>query len=363
MSPAATQTKATGLLVREEGRAGRITLDRPRRLNMLTAEMVEGIDTALSTWQHDPGIALVIIDASGERAFSAGGDIAAVHGLVAAGDTAGAFRHCLTEYRLDLRIARFGKPVVTLVDAVAMGGGIGIACHAAHRVVTPRAAFSLPECAIGWLPDSGATHLIAGIPAPLAAFLALTGTRIGAADAIDLGFADTLVATDSLPELVAALCATGDPARIAGFGQRPGTGLLAGELPWIEATFAAPGVPEILRELETPTTVHADSSPHAAWRETTSRALRRGSPLSLALALAALDRARRRPGLEAALTRESRVISRLLAQPDFREGVRAAMIDRDRKPRWQGAHEVAPPPQEINGYFEPTCASLGPSFA
>ncbi|WP_186398899.1 enoyl-CoA hydratase/isomerase family protein [Stappia sp. P2PMeth1] len=322
------------LLVRRQGRAGRITLNRPRALNLLSEAMLAGIASALQDWRADPALELVVIDAVGGRAFCAGGDIAAVHGRIARGDIEGARGHCLAEYRLDLALARYPKPVVTLIDGVAMGGGLGFALHASHPIASERASFAMPECGIGWIPDSGATHLLSSLPAPLAAFIALTGEKLTAEAAAALGFVRYRTASEQMPALAEALCEDGLAALPAALPAPLPASLtdcaaaLPGFGPELEHAFAAPDVPEILVRLEK---TGGEACARAA------KALLKASPLALALTLEALARARRHGGLEAALGFEYEIISRLMVHADFSEGIRAAMIDRDRRPAWTHA--------------------------
>jgi enoyl-CoA hydratase len=325
------------VLVRRQGLAGRITLNRPRALNLLNEPMLGAIEAALSDWRDDPGIRLVILDATGTRAFCAGGDIAAVHGRVIAGDSAGARAHCAREYALDAAIAGYPKPVVVLMDGVTMGGGIGLASHASHPVVTERSTLAMPECAIGWIPDSGASLLLARMPGHLGDWLALTGEKVGAHDAIALGLALHLVASDRLDTLVDRLCRDGETKALADLEEAPGPARLLSLQPIVDEVFASTGVPAVLARLDG-IRQGDDTDPDAAWASRTAAAMRKASPLSLALALAAIGQARMQGTLEAALACELSIVSRLMTHADFAEGIRAAMIDRDRKPVWHHPH-------------------------
>jgi len=315
------------ILVRRQGRAGRITLNRPRALNLLSEAMLSGIACALQDWRADPALELVVIDAVGGRAFCAGGDIAAVHGRIALGDVDGARGHCLAEYRLDLALARYPKPVVTLIDGVAMGGGLGLALHASHPIASERASFAMPECGIGWIPDSGASHLLSSLPVPLAAFIALTGEKLSAEAAVSLGLLRRRIASADLPALTEALCAQGIAALPASLPKSTAAPTLPGFTPELEHAFSAADVPEILARLE------PGSEPCAR----AAKALLKAAPLALALTLEALAHARRQGSLEAALGFEYAIISQLMIHADFVEGIRAAMIDRDRRPVWTHA--------------------------
>lgn len=290
--------------------------------------MLAGIALALEDWRCDPTTELVVLDAVGGRAFCAGGDIAAVHGRMVQGDIDGARGHCLAEYRLDLALARYPKPVVALIDGVAMGGGLGLALHASHPVASERASFAMPECGIGWIPDSGASHLLSDLPAPLAAFIALTGEKLGADVAAALGLVSYRVASQQMPELVQALSEQGIaalPEPVPAASDAPRLPEFSVEL---EHAFAGPDVPEILARL--------DSGGEPCARA--ARSLLKASPLALALTLKVLTRARRQQSLEVALGLEYAVVSQLLIHPDFTEGIRAAMIERDRRPAWSHTH-------------------------
>ena len=191
--------------IRIEGRAGRITLDRPKALNALDLEMVQAIRTALQDWASDPAVSLVILDGAGDRALCAGGDIRVMYEAARRGETAPIATFFTAEYAMNLQISRFPKPYVALMDRVVMGGGVGVAAHGSVRVVTERTVLAMPETAIGFFPDVGATWLLSR-KLPVGLHLGLSGTRIGAGDAILVGLADYYVPSDRVAALVAALC-------------------------------------------------------------------------------------------------------------------------------------------------------------
>lgn len=340
------------VLVRRQGLAGRITLNRPRALNTLDEEMLGAIETALADWRHDPDVRLVILDAAGTRAFCAGGDITAVHGRVLSGDIAGARAHCAREYALDATIAGYPKPVVVLMDGVTMGGGIGLASHASHPVVTTRSTVAMPECVIGWIPDSGASLLLARMPGHLGDWLALTGEKVGAHDAVALGLARHLVASDDLETLVERLCRDGDTAALTDLERPPASGDLVRRRAAIDGMIAETGgVPDILARLDGARDAAA-SGPDAAWAARAAAAIRKASPLALALALLSIGRARSEATLAVALDTELAIVSRLMSHEDFAEGIRAAMIDRDRRPVWHHAHEHVFKAEELAGFLD-----------
>ena len=207
MSPAG----GSELIVRREGAAGRITLNRPDALNALTLGMIEGLAEALDAFETDLAVRTVVLDGAGDRSFCAGGDIRALyesrpHGPAFAED------FWRKEYRLDLRIARFPKDVVVFMDGIVMGGGVGVSGHALHRIVTEATAFAMPEAGIGFMPDVGATWLLPRAPGEIGTYLALTGERIDAADCIYAGVADHFVPKAHLGALAAALGSSEDAA-------------------------------------------------------------------------------------------------------------------------------------------------------
>jgi enoyl-CoA hydratase len=335
------------VLIRRQGHAGRITLNRPRSLNLLTRNMVRAIHSALDLWRDDPGIELLVIDAKG-RAFCAGGDIREVHSQVIAGNVGAARDHIRDEYRLDLKLARYPKPVVAIMNGAVMGGGVGLGCHASHPVATERTRLSLPECAIGWIPDSGSTALLARTPRGVGELMALAGLQIDGADALDLGLVDCTMDSSRCPELIERLCACGDPAVLGMLSTPTGDPGLRDQIARLRLAEA----------MDTPATLaqtlgHAVEDPDMAhWCTRQLKALARGAPLAQALALRALDAQRRRPGLARALAMELRIVSALLTHPDFREGVRAMMVDRDKKPVWTAPAGTVFSRSEINTFLQ-----------
>ncbi|MEV4426334.1 enoyl-CoA hydratase/isomerase family protein [Streptomyces sp. R-07] len=323
-------TVATGtpdVLLRTEGRAGFITLNRPRAINALTHAMVIAVDGALTEWEQDPAVTTVVIEGAGERGLCAGGDIRAIHDDArAAGSASAAFWR--DEYRLNARISRYPKPYVALMDGIVMGGGVGVSAHGSVRVVTERSRVAMPETGIGFVPDVGGTYLLGRAPGELGTHLALTGVPVGAADAILTGLADAFVPSAELPALARDL--TDLPAEEA-LARHTGTapaGVLAEQREWIDACYAAPTVEEIVERL-------FDTGEPAA-KETAETLLSR-SPAALKATLAALRRSRALATLEEVLDLEYRVSCAALTTPDLVEGIRAQVVDKDRDPTWTPA--------------------------
>ena len=176
---------------RIEGRAGRITLNRPKALNALTWEMCLEIDKALVLWANDPSVSLLIIDGLPcDKAFCAGGDLAQMYETGRAGDYDYGRRFWQDEYRMNARLFNFPKPVVTFLHGFVMGGGVGVGCHGSHRVVCEDSRIAMPECKVGLVPDVGGSLLLARAPGRLGEYLGITSTRMKPGDALHAGFAD-----------------------------------------------------------------------------------------------------------------------------------------------------------------------------
>jgi len=322
---------------RREGVLGRITLARPAALNALDLAMIETMLAVLGEWEREPGVRAVVVDGAGDRAFCAGGDIAVVH-AAAGTDPEIARRLWREEYRLDARIARYPKPIVTIMDGITMGGGMGIGCHASVRVVTERAVLAMPEVAIGLAPDVGGTLLLSRAPGEIGTHLALTGDRVGAADAVYCGLADHFVVSTDVPLLVEHLAEGGTVGKYA---RTPDPPSLTGS--WIDACYGgAATVEEILARLRA-------RPEKAAW--TAADKIAGGAPTALKVTL----RAMRSPSssVEDCLRRDYRLCSRFLAHPDLAEGIRAAIIDKDRRPRWNPSELPAVTPADVDAFFEP----------
>ncbi len=344
------------VVARVEGTAGRLTLNRPRALNALTPGMVATIAEALDRWEADRRVRFVLLDGAGERGLCAGGDIKALYEAVTAGVTGWEQAFFRTEYRLNARIARYGKPYVALMDGLVMGGGIGVSAHGSFRVVTERSRLAMPETSIGMFPDVGGTFLLARAPGELGTHLAMTTTRIGAADAMLCGLADAYVPSAQLPVLIASLHdsagAADVEACIAHFSQEPPPGQLAAARAWIDACYAHGEAEAILAALS--------ARPERAARDS-AEAMAGKSPSAVKLTLRALRVAGRAGRLEPCLEREYRMALACVVRHDFREGVRAAVIDKDRAPSWSPATLAEVSPALVNSLFNaPDHGGLGP---
>jgi enoyl-CoA hydratase len=315
-------------LVRVEGRAGRITLNRPKALNALRYGQIAEIDAALTAWEHDDAVQVVILDGSGERAFCAGGDVRELYDAAQDGP-AFAEQFWRDEYHLNARIHRYSKPVVALMDGIVMGGGIGLSAHASHRIVTERSQLAMPETTIGLVPDVGGTFLLARAPGHLGLYLGLLGARMGAADALYAGFADTHVASSELGGLVAELVdPNGDPVgvTIAEYASAPDPAVHALRQSDVDRLFASDTLSETVAALSADTATD--------WADKAVADLTARSPLALATAHRAIRAAVSYDRLEQALDQEFRIANHLYRNGEMLEGIRALIVDKDRAPNW-----------------------------
>nr|WP_299149735.1 3-hydroxyisobutyrate dehydrogenase [uncultured Tateyamaria sp.] len=320
--------------IRIAGRTGRITLQRPQALNAMTYEMCLAIEAALDTWRADPAVDLIVIDAEGERAFCSGGDIAELYATGTQGDYAYGQKFWADEYRLNHKIFQYPKPVVSFLQGFTMGGGVGIGCHGSHRVVGDSSQIAMPECGIGLIPDVGGSLMLALAPDRLGEYLGTTAARMNGSDAIFAGFADLYVPEADWPDLISGLEKTGDVSALEAAAIAPAPGPIQGQMADIDRHFHGRTLGDVL------TTLRQDDSEFA---RATLTAMGRNSPLSMACTIEALHRLRG-PSLsmEKALDLEYRFTARAMEHGDFLEGIRAAIIDKDRAPKWQFADMVVP---------------------
>ncbi|WP_323769078.1 3-hydroxyisobutyrate dehydrogenase [Antarctobacter sp.] len=319
--------------IRTEGRAGRITLTRPKALNALTWDMCLAAEKALDAWAKDDAIALVILDADGDRAFCAGGDIAEMYRTGTAGDLDYGRRFWRDEYRMNAKLAEYPKPIVSFLHGFVMGGGVGLGGHCSHRIVCENTQISMPEVGIGFVPDVGGTYVLARAPGRLGEYLGITAARMGPGDAIHAGFADRYHPAEDWPALKQALIDTGDITAL-GDAPTPPDSQLAAQQAEIDALFGGEALRDVLNTLR-----NSDS-------EIAQKALKsisRNAPLSMAVTLEMIHRLRT-PSLtiRKALELEYRVSHRIMEQGDFLEGIRAAIIDKDKSPKWRHALDSVP---------------------
>src|SRR5262252_2656200 len=343
------------ILFERRGAAGLITLNRPQALNAVNHAMVLALAERLAEWASDRAVARVIIRAAGERAFSAGGDIRALYELGRAGRQDEMLPFWRDEYRLNHFIKHYPKPYVALIDGIVMGGGVGISVHGSHRVAGEKFQFAMPEVGIGFFPDVGATFFLPSLPAALGTYCALTGERLDAADAVAAGVATHRVPSARFPDLIEALCgAVPLDASLAACAQPAALGLVASRRTAIATLFTGERVEDILAALDAE---GAAGGPDAAFASATAALIRTKSPTSLKIALA---QTRRGSALDFAecMRTEFRIVSRVVRGHDFYEGVRAVIIDKDQRPRWQPSTLAAVSAAEVERHFAPLASEL-----
>ncbi len=321
---------AGDLIIVREGGAGVIRLNRPKAINALTQDMVEGIAAALADFVADPAVHLVLFEGEGDRGFCAGGDVRAMRSLVLEDEIEAAGDYLAAEYRMNAALAHCPKPTVVLAHGVVMGGGIGIAGHCQFRFAVPGAQFAMPESAIGFLPDVGANFILAQAPRHRSLAFLMSGVPVGLADALALGLCDCRIGDGRralVRQAIIAAASAPDPARALS------------HLVAAETTEAGPPAlmlaADALLDLDwsNPAIAAAALAATAGFEVTARR-----SPTSLVATLLVQLAARRLGTIDAVLALEWRVGHWLVTQPDFVEGVRAVLIDKDHAPRWSPLH-------------------------
>ncbi|MFQ5783435.1 MAG: enoyl-CoA hydratase/isomerase family protein [Alphaproteobacteria bacterium] len=340
------------ILFAVEGAVGRVTLNRPKALNALTHDMALRLDRRLAEWASDDTVSVVAVDAAGERAFCAGGDIRALYrALLTPGDPliADFYRD---EYRLNHRIFTYPKPYVALIDGVVMGGGVGISVHGSHRVASEHILFAMPETGIGLFPDVGGSWFLPRMPGEIGMYLGLTGARLKAADARYAGVATHYVPRERHPLLLRTLAemSYGDDAYgavgavLARFDEDPGSPPLAAHRDAIDRCFSEDSVEDILAAL---------AAAGGDWAQTTMAALADKSPTSLKVAFRQLREGAALDDFAQAMRMEYRLSQRFCAGHDFREGVRAVVIDKDNAPQWRPDRLDRVSVATVDAYFAP----------
>lgn len=315
----------TDLIAIRNGRAGVIALNRPKAFNALTLDMVDRFSAALEDFRNDDRVAAVVVKSTTDGTFCAGGDVRSICRARRDGRDAEADAFFVQEFALNERISRFEKPYVALIDGVCFGGGMGISIHGRHRVVGEGARLAMPETAIGYFPDVGATHFFNRLPAPTARFLALTGYGLSPADALLTGLATHFFAGDRHSEIELRL-ANGEPVETILQEPEPlqGESRLARHLEVVDRCFATRDISSIVDALR------REGGAFAA--EALDKLLR-GAPSSLDTTLELLERTAEL-SLAQCLAIELDLALKVTRGRDFAEGVRALLVDKDRNPRW-----------------------------
>ncbi len=323
------------ILFEQRDRLGLITLNRPQALNALTYGMVGALDAQLDVWAGDDSIAVVAIRGAGERAFAAGGDIRALYDAGQGGATgARNFRFFADEYRLNTRIKRYPKPYIAVMDGIVMGGGVGVSIHGMRRIAGDRTVFAMPETGIGLFPDVGGTYFLPRLPGEVGMWLGLTGARLKTPDAVACGICDFHVPSPEMDELFDALARIDIGDRepqeaidwiIESFARVPaGETVLHQHGERIDRCFGAGDVDAVIEELR-----HEDDS----WTGEQLSAIGTKSPTSTRIAYRQI-REGAGLGFEDCMRLEYRLARYCMTHPDFYEGVRATILDKDGAPKW-----------------------------
>ena len=336
------------LVARVEGAAGIIRLNRPKAINAVTLEMFRDIEKALDRFEADPAVSMILLEGAGERGLCAGGDIRTLWESSKAGGDLGKILW-REEYILNARIKKFPKPYVAFMDGIVMGGGVGLSAHASHRVVTDRTKLALPEVGLGFFPDVGGTWLLSHSPGEIGTYFGLTGQTMNGPDAVHARFADWVVPALRLPELREALTKVRSSATaaevgklVAGFATGETAGPVAAKEPVIDALFGFDRMEDIVAALK------RDGSEFA---QATLKTLNEKSPRGMVVTLKLLRLARKSSSLEECLVREYRAALEVFRSDDFREGVRAAVIDKDRNPSWSPPRIEDVTPEMLASYL------------
>ena len=318
------------VIVQTVGTVGVISLNRPKAIHALTLPMVEAMTAALLAWREDAGVQAVLIDHAEGRGFCAGGDIALLRNSALNDGGVSGRRFFHAEYRLNHQIMTYDKPVVAFMDGITMGGGVGISQPARFRVATENTRFAMPESGIGLFPDVGGGWYLSRLESRLGQYLALTGARLDGAECLWAGLATHYLPQASLAEAKARIAADPGaiPAILNELSVPSPTPKIAAMGPQICALFASDRYEDILAALA------ADGSQFAG----EVLALLGGkSPQACKVALRQLAASRSLPDFADNMAMEYRIASRMLVLPDFAEGVRAVIVDKDNAPRWNPA--------------------------
>ncbi len=324
---------ARDVIVASAGGIGHITLNRPKALHALTLAMCREIMAALQAWESDPAISAIVIDHSEGRGFCAGGDVRQLYGSLR-GDGQGVLDFFRTEYRMNHLLFTLQKPVTCIMDGVVMGGGAGLAMPSRFRVATEATQYAMPETGIGLFPDVGGGWFLSRLPGRIGKWLALTGARLDGADCLALGLATHYAPRAALPEFKAGRLPSlpPPPARI---------GLLRSR---IDHLFFAERIEDIIAALR------SDAS---KWAHEQLAEIAKKSPLSSKVALRQLRESRTLSQFSDNMRMEFRIVARLIAKPDFVEGVRAFVIDKDNRPSWSPQRFEDVTDDEVDAIFAP----------
>ncbi|WP_088306787.1 enoyl-CoA hydratase/isomerase family protein [Novosphingobium sp. B 225] len=333
------------VIIRREGQAGFLSLNRPSAIHALTLPMVHAMTAALLEWRDDPAVSVVIIDHAEGRGFCSGGDIAFLRNSALNDGGASGRQFFHDEYQLNHLIFTYPKPVVAFMDGITMGGGVGISQPARFHVATENTRYAMPETGIGLFPDVGGGWYLSRLPGRIGQFLALTGARLDGAECKWAGLATHYLPHDALAEAKERLAHGHDPAQaLAALAVTPPEARIERNAALIARHFASDRYEDILASLE------ADDSEWAAKELAT---LRTKSPQTCKVALRQLADSLACETFADNMVMEYRVASRVLTLPDFAEGVRAVIVDKDNAPNWNPATPEGVTADLIDSIFAP----------
>jgi enoyl-CoA hydratase len=348
-TPSVKQPNSAQLRVLRRNALGMIELNRPNAHNALSFAMLRSFTASFAAFEADPTIGAILIRGDG-RAFCAGGDVEAIASMRGGPEFERMRRDFFAaEYRINRRIHTCQKPCIALIDGITMGGGCGLSLHGSHVVTTERTSLSMPEMAIGHFPDAGGTSFLNRLPGEMGVYVALRGLRLNGAEVMALGLGTHYVNSAQLPMLIDALATEPGLDRetttpiLDRFRTDPGKALLPSRRQRIDELFGGATLEDIVDALGTA---------KENWAVAALDALGLGSPTSLKVALRQL-REGRGLGIDAALKVEYRIAVRITGSDDFREGVRAVMIDKDNAPRWRPDRLEAVTPEAVDCFFAP----------
>lgn len=334
------------VIIRTEGKAGWISLNRPQAIHALTLDMVHAMTEALVGWRDDPAVQVILIDHAQGRGFCAGGDIAFLRDSALNDGGEGGRRFFHDEYQLNHLIFSYPKPVVAFMDGITMGGGVGISQPARWRVATENTRLAMPETGIGLFPDVGGGWYLSRLPGRVGPFLALTGARLDGAECLAVGLASRYLPSEALIHVKTEIAAS--PSRIEDILREAGVGAPLARIVEnrgrIDRLFASDVFEEILAALE------ADGSD---WARKELQTLRTKSPQTCKVALRQLATSRTLDSFAENMVMEYRIASRVLTRPDFAEGVRAVIVDKDNAPQWNPATPEAVSAELLDAIFAP----------
>ena len=337
------------VIIRTEGAIGRISLNRPKAIHALTHGMCLEMSTALAGWAKDPAVGAVLLDHAEGRGFCSGGDIALIRHSVLHDGGQSARRFFFDEYRLNHQMFTWSKPIVAFMDGITMGGGVGISQPARLRVSTENTRFAMPETGIGLLPDVGGGWYLSRLPHRLGQYLGLTGARLDGAECLRAGLATHYLPAAHLAEAAERLVGGEEPdAVLAALSVQPPEPAIAAHVAEIERHFASDRLEDILASLE------SDPGEFAA---KTLATLRTKSPQACKITLRQLAISPRLPDFAANMAMEYRAVGRAVVRPDFAEGVRAVIVDKDNNPRWTPARPEDVTDDSVEAFFAPLPAN------